>query len=66
MIAVALAFTASIAWGCGDFLGGLRAQRVPLLPVVAFTLVGGAVTAAVAAALATPFPGHAPLRAWRL
>jgi drug/metabolite transporter (DMT)-like permease len=61
VIAVTLAFSASIAWGCGDFLGGLRAQRVRLLFVVTLTLVGGTVTAAVVAALAAPFPGVAPL-----
>lgn len=62
MTAIALAFAASIAWGCGDFLGGLRAQRVPALVVVGFVLVGGTVTCLVAVALAAgPFPGLEPL-----
>jgi drug/metabolite transporter (DMT)-like permease len=60
--AIALAFTASIAWGCSDFLGGLRARRVPLASVVGLILVGGVAVSAVAVALAGgPFPGFRPL-----
>jgi drug/metabolite transporter (DMT)-like permease len=60
--AIALAFTASIAWGCSDFLGGLRARRVPLASVVGLILVGGVAIAAVAVAFAGgPFPGFGPL-----
>ena len=62
MTAIALAFTASIAWGCSDFLGGLRARRVPLASVVGLILVGGVAIAAVAVAFAGgPFPGFGPL-----
>jgi drug/metabolite transporter (DMT)-like permease len=60
--AIALAFTASIAWGCSDFLGGLRARRIPLASVVGLILVGGVAVGAVAVALAGgPFPGFRPL-----
>jgi drug/metabolite transporter (DMT)-like permease len=60
--AIALAFTASIAWGCSDFLGGLRARRVPLASVVGLILVGGVAIAAFAVAFAGgPFPGFGPL-----
>jgi drug/metabolite transporter (DMT)-like permease len=62
VIAIALAFTASIGWGFSDFLGGLRARRVPLAAVVGFTLVGGTLAAVVAAVVAAgPFPGYGPL-----
>jgi len=60
--AIALAFTASIAWGCSDFLGGLRARRVPLLSVVGLILVGGVAIALVTVVVAGgPFPGFGPL-----
>jgi drug/metabolite transporter (DMT)-like permease len=60
--AIALAFTASIAWGCSDFLGGLRARRIPLASVVGLILVGGVAVGAISAALAGgPFPGFRPL-----
>jgi drug/metabolite transporter (DMT)-like permease len=60
--AVALAFAASVGWGFGDFLGGLRARHVPLAAVVGFVLVGGVAAALVAAAVAAgPFPGFTPL-----
>lgn len=43
MLAVLLGLGASIAWGCGDFLGGLQSRRRPLLTVLlvsqAFALV---------------------------
>ena len=62
MTAIALAFTASIAWGCSDFLGGLRARRVPLTSVVGLILVGGVAIALVSVAVAGgPFPGFRPL-----
>jgi drug/metabolite transporter (DMT)-like permease len=62
VIAIALAFAASIGWGFGDFLGGLRARRVPLAAVVGYVLVGGTAAAFVAVAVAAgPFPGLAPL-----
>jgi drug/metabolite transporter (DMT)-like permease len=60
--AIALAFTASIAWGCSDFLGGLRARRVPLASVVGLILVGGVAVALVSVVVAGgPFPGLRPL-----
>ena len=41
MAALLLAFASSVAWGAGDFLGGLKSRRLPLLNVlVAAQLVG--------------------------
>jgi hypothetical protein len=61
--AIALAFTASIAWGCSDFLGGLRARRVPA-PWSAH-LVGGVVVAFVSARSRRTLPRpHRSGRSW--
>ena len=34
MLAVALALAASMLWGVGDFLGGLKSRTLPLLGVL--------------------------------
>jgi drug/metabolite transporter (DMT)-like permease len=57
VLAVLLALTAAASWGCGDFLGGLSARRVPALTVVALSEVAGLV--AIAALLAVVGP-HVP------
>jgi hypothetical protein len=39
VIAIALAFGASVAWGFSDFLGGMRAKRIAITGVVGMTEV---------------------------
>lgn len=41
MIAIALALGASLAWGCGDFLGGLKSRTLHVLTVLAISQVAG-------------------------
>ena len=41
MIAIALALGASVAWGVGDFLGGVTSRRLPVLGVLAISQVAG-------------------------
>jgi drug/metabolite transporter (DMT)-like permease len=41
--AFALAFASSIAWGTGDFLGGLKSRQLPLLNVLVASQVTGLV-----------------------
>jgi len=62
VIAIALAFGASVAWGFSDFLGGMRAKRIAITGVVGMTLVGGILMAGLGVALgAGPWPGFVPL-----
>jgi drug/metabolite transporter (DMT)-like permease len=56
--ALLLAFASSVAWGAGDFLGGLKSRRLPLLNVLlAAQLTGLALIAAYVAIRADPPPG---------
>lgn len=58
MAAVALALGASLAWGCSDFLAGLKARRVAVLWVLLVSQVTGLVlVASVALAAGLPLPG---------
>ena len=41
MTAIALAFAASVAWGVGDFLGGVTSRRLATLAVLAVSEVAG-------------------------
>ena len=41
MTAIALAFAASVAWGIGDFLGGVTSRRLATLAVLAVSEVAG-------------------------
>jgi drug/metabolite transporter (DMT)-like permease len=52
LTAVALALSASIAWGCADFLGGLYSRRYSVAPVTLLTQLAGLAGAAVALAIA--------------
>lgn len=47
MTAIALAFAASVAWGVGDFLGGVTSRRLATLAVLAVSEVAGWVLLAV-------------------
>ena len=58
MLAAALALSASLAWGCSDFLGGLAARRLPLLTVMLLSgIVGSLGVALVVLARGVPAPG---------
>ena len=55
-MAIALALTASLCWGVGDFLGGSLSRRHPLLVVVLISQLVGLVGIATVAALRTGAP----------
>jgi drug/metabolite transporter (DMT)-like permease len=58
MAAVLLALAASLCWGCGDFIGGWRARRLPVLTVLfAAAPVGLVAISLVVAIRAEPAPG---------
>jgi drug/metabolite transporter (DMT)-like permease len=58
VIAAALAIGASLAWGVGDFLGGLKARSLPALSVIACSQPFGlAVLAVVVAVRGRAAPG---------
>jgi drug/metabolite transporter (DMT)-like permease len=58
MVAVALALGAGIAWGCSDFLAGLKARRLAVLWVLLVSQATGLVLVLVAAlASGDPLPG---------
>jgi drug/metabolite transporter (DMT)-like permease len=52
VLGVALALGASISWGIGDFLGGLKSRELPLLVVLVASQLSGLVFITVAVALA--------------
>ena len=41
MAALLLAFASSVSWGAGDFLGGLKSRRLPVLNVLVASQVTG-------------------------
>ena len=51
LAAIALAFLASLGWGCSDFLGGLRTRSLPLRATVSGSLMGGVLASTLAVAL---------------
>jgi drug/metabolite transporter (DMT)-like permease len=55
-VAIALALTASLCWGIGDFLGGSLSRRHPLLVVVLISQAVGLVGIATVAALHSGAP----------
>lgn len=61
MIAALCALGASIAWGVGDFLGGLKSRAVPLLLVLMLSQVSGFVGIGIVAALAGNPPPDASI-----
>ena len=50
MTAIALALAASLAWGVGDFLGGLSSRRLSALTVLALSEAAGLAAVAIAVA----------------
>ena len=62
MLAAACALAASIAWGVGDFLGGLKSRTVPLLVVLLLAQVSGVLAIGLVVAVAgNPPPGPSVL-----
>ena len=58
MIAVALALGASLSWGLGDFLGGLKSRTLHVLTVLVLSQVAGMTAAAIwVVASGDGFPG---------
>ena len=58
MLAAACALGASIAWGVGDFLGGLKSRTVPLLVVLLLAQASGVLAIGLVVAVAgNPPPG---------
>ena len=58
MLAAVIALGASLSWGCGDFLGGLKARTLPALAVMACSQPFGLAALAVAVAVRRDaFPG---------
>jgi drug/metabolite transporter (DMT)-like permease len=56
--ALLLAFASSVAWGAGDFLGGLKSRALPLLNVLLVAQAAGLLLIATFVALRTePAPG---------
>lgn len=65
MLAAAIALGASLSWGCGDFLGGLKARALPALAVMACSQPFGLAALAIAVgARGDGFPGARAL--WAL
>ena len=64
MTAIALALGASLAWGLGDFLGGLKSRSLHVLTVLAISQAAGFVAVLAWLAVSTDaFPGG-PATAW--
>ena len=58
MLAAVCALAASIAWGVGDFLGGLKSRTVPVLVVLVLAQVSGVLAIGLVVAIAAnPPPG---------
>ncbi|MFN2615663.1 MAG: EamA family transporter [Thermoleophilaceae bacterium] len=47
MLAIALGLTASLSWGCADFLSGLKSRTLPLLTVMLLSQLTGLILIAV-------------------
>jgi drug/metabolite transporter (DMT)-like permease len=54
-----LALTASLSWGVGDFLGGLRAKRLPVLTVLVVSQAAGVTSIALVVAIRAVGPPEA-------
>ena len=62
MIAAVCALAASISWGVGDFLGGLKSRTVPVLVVLLVAQVSGVLAISLVVAIAgNPPPGSSIL-----
>lgn len=62
MLGAALALAASLSWGIGDYLGGLKSRILPAIVVIAVSQPFGLAALAIAVAVRDqPFPGAAVL-----
>ena len=59
MLGPLLALTASLSWGVGDFLGGLRAKRLPVLTVLVISQAAGVTSIALVVAIRAVGPPEA-------
>lgn len=65
--ALVFGLTSAVAWGAGDFSGGLATKQSPVLKVIFISqAIGGALLVALALLLDEPFPGSAALTAGAL
>jgi drug/metabolite transporter (DMT)-like permease len=62
--ALLLAFASSVAWGAGDFLGGLKSRRLPLLNVLVAAQLTGLVLIAAFVAIRGEGPPGGELVFW--
>jgi drug/metabolite transporter (DMT)-like permease len=62
--ALLLAFASSIAWGAGDFLGGLKSRSLPLLNVLVAAQLTGLVLIAAYVAIRGEGPPDGDLAVW--
>jgi drug/metabolite transporter (DMT)-like permease len=62
--ALLLAFASSVAWGAGDFLGGLKSRRLPLLNVLVAAQLTGLVLIAAYVAIRGQGPPDGDLALW--
>jgi drug/metabolite transporter (DMT)-like permease len=62
--ALLLAFASSVAWGAGDFLGGLKSRRLPLLNVLVAAQFTGLVLIAAFVAIRGEGPPGGDLAFW--
>jgi drug/metabolite transporter (DMT)-like permease len=62
--ALLLAFASSVAWGAGDFLGGLKSRRLPLLNVLVASQATGLVLVGAFVALRGEGPPGGELFLW--
>jgi drug/metabolite transporter (DMT)-like permease len=62
--ALLLAFASSVTWGAGDFLGGLKSRRLPLLNVLVASQVTGLVLIGAYVALRGEGPPDGDLLLW--
>lgn len=63
MLSAGFALAASLAWGLGDFLGGLKSRALPALAVMAWSQPFGLVALGIAVAVRGSGPGDAGV-AW--
>ncbi|MGH2980325.1 MAG: EamA family transporter, partial [Solirubrobacterales bacterium] len=64
MAALLLAFASSVAWGAGDFLGGLKSRRLPVLNVLVASQLTGLVLIGAYVAIRAEGPPGGDLALW--
>jgi drug/metabolite transporter (DMT)-like permease len=64
VLAISLALTASLSWGCADFLGGIKSRALPLLTVILFSQLAGLMLAGVIVAARGQGPPGGDFALW--